>query len=86
MVTEEAVRELALRLPEAIESPTWGGDPGFKVRKKLFAHVYPDGRLVVRIDRSEREALMRAQPEKFQCSVPSMPFVEIPMQPLIARS
>ena len=78
MVTAATLRELALALPDAEEVPTWGGDPGFKVHGKLFAHLYPDGdRLSVKIDPHERELLLRAEPRKFACTVRSMPFVEV---------
>ena len=76
MATEKRLREIALGLPEVIEAPTWGGDPGFKVRKKLLAHVYGDGRVAFRVDLLEREALLQASPDKFSCSAPKWPFIE----------
>jgi hypothetical protein len=77
MATEDVLRRVALALPEAVEEPTWGGDPGFKVRNKLFAHLYGDGRVSLRIDRADREALLAAAPDKFACSAPKWPFIEV---------
>lgn len=77
MAGEEDVRSVVLALPGVFEAPTWGGDPGFKVGKKLLAHLYDDGRLVVRIDHDERAVLLAERGEEFSCSTPRMPFIEV---------
>ncbi|HTO54130.1 MAG TPA: MmcQ/YjbR family DNA-binding protein [Myxococcota bacterium] len=65
MTTEKTVRTLALGLPETSEKPCYG-TPGFYVRKKLFARILPDPRiLAVRVDLEEREALLSVAPEVF---------------------
>ena len=65
MATEKTVRSLALALPETQEKPCYG-TPGFYVRRKLFARLLPDPKvLAVRIDLSEREALLEVAPEVF---------------------
>jgi hypothetical protein len=59
------VRKLALALPGAEESTSYG-TPAFKVRGKLFARLHQDGEsLVVRIDRRERVLRMQADPAKY---------------------
>ena len=76
MATVKRLTEIALGLPEVVEEPTWGGDPGFKVRKKLLVHLYANGRASFRIDRHERQALLDASPDRFSCSAPNWPFIE----------
>ena len=58
----EAVRALALALPEAEERPSFG-TPAFFVRTKLFARLREDGELLVlRTGVFERDALIAAAP------------------------
>ena len=65
VATPGDVRELALALPETSERPSYG-TPGFRVRDRLFARLHQDGEsLVLWVDMDEREALARAEPEKF---------------------
>jgi hypothetical protein len=65
VTTEKTVRTLALSLPETSEKPCYG-TPGFYVRKKLFARILPDPKvLAVRVDLREREALLGVAPEVF---------------------
>ena len=65
MATPEDVRELALALPETTEKPSYG-TPGFRVKDKLFARLHPDGEsLVLRCDRTQREAMRDSEPAKF---------------------
>lgn len=64
-VTFETVRQLALALPGAEESTSYG-TPAFKVKKKLFVRFHQDGEsLVVPVDLADRELLMTEQPETF---------------------
>src|SRR5262245_35395660 len=59
------VRDLALALPEAEESTSYG-TPAFKVRGHLFARLHQDGKsLVVRIDQRERAIRMRVDPQTY---------------------
>ena len=63
--TFETARAIALRLPGAEESTSYG-TPAFRVRKKLFARLHQDGdALVVRADFDARDALLRASPRSF---------------------
>ena len=65
MATLDDVRELALALPEAAERPSYG-TPGLRVRDRLFARLREEDVLVVWVaDLSEKEMLLRAEPEKF---------------------
>jgi hypothetical protein len=65
MATAKTVRALALALPETSEKPCYG-TPGFYVKKKLFARLLPDPTvLAVRVDPSEREALLEVAPAVF---------------------
>jgi hypothetical protein len=61
MATVKRLRQIALGLPEVIDAPTWGGDPGFKVRKELLVHLYSDGRATFRID--PRTQLLHETPQ-----------------------
>ena len=62
-VTFDAIRQLALELPGAEESTSYG-TPAFKVRGKLFVRLHQSGEsIVVGIDRDERAMRMKADPE-----------------------
>lgn len=64
-VTFQAVRELALALPE-VEEGTSYGTPAFKVKGKLMVRLREDGEtIVIKIDFDTREILMQADPETF---------------------
>jgi len=59
------VRELALALPEAEESTSYG-TPAFKVRGKLFVRLKEDGEsIVVRIEEADRALRLQADPSAF---------------------
>jgi len=61
----ETVRKLALELPGAEESTSYG-TPAIKVRGKLFARLREDGEsFVLACDFEDREVLMAEQPEVF---------------------
>jgi hypothetical protein len=66
MVTEEDVRRAALALPATTEKPSYG-TPGSRVKDTLFARIRPEGDLLLvwTSDLGEKEALIRAEPEKF---------------------
>ena len=65
MVTEDQVREMALALPEAHEEGHWG-NPSFRVRKRIFAVLYPDERRVVlKLPLELQEALVATAPKVF---------------------
>src|SRR6478752_6568508 len=64
-VTWETARELALALPGAEESTSYG-TPAFKVRGKLFVRLHQSGEsLVVGIDENDRALRMKADPETY---------------------
>ena len=64
-MTFDDVRAIALALPGAEESTSYG-TPAFKVAGKMLARKHQDGvSLVVRISFDERELLMEAEPETF---------------------
>jgi hypothetical protein len=61
----EALRQIALALPETEEGLSYG-TPAFRVRGKLFVRLHESGyTLVVRIDDEERAMRMRADPKAF---------------------
>jgi hypothetical protein len=65
MATADDVRELALSLPETVEKSSYG-TPGYRVKDRLFARIHPDGKsLLLRVDRTQREAMHAAEPAKF---------------------
>ncbi|WP_375765885.1 MmcQ/YjbR family DNA-binding protein [Archangium gephyra] len=64
-VSFETVRQLALALP-GIEEGTSYGTPALKVRGRLLARLREDGEtLVIKIDFSDRDLLMQAEPDTF---------------------
>ena len=61
----QIVRRLALALPDAEESTSYG-TPAFKVRGKLFARLHQDNEsLVVRMDQRERAIRMQADQQTY---------------------
>jgi hypothetical protein len=65
MITFDAVREIAGRLPGAIEGTSYG-TPAFYVGKTLFVRQHQDGEsLVVRIDPDERSIRVAADPKTY---------------------
>jgi hypothetical protein len=61
----DTVLEIALALPGAEESTSYG-TPACKVAGKLFVRLHQEGdSIVVRIDKSERAMRMRADPNAF---------------------
>ena len=62
----ETVRAIALRLPGAVESTTYG-QPAFKVGGKLFAWISPDrhadGALALRVDLDEKPLAIAEEPD-----------------------
>ncbi|MGI8926687.1 MAG: MmcQ/YjbR family DNA-binding protein [Tepidiformaceae bacterium] len=66
MATNEAVREVALALPETAERPSYGGSPSFRVKGKFFARIREDGEtLVVLVNIDQKPVLIESAPQKF---------------------
>jgi len=64
-VSVDQLRALLLALPGVTEAPCYG-TPGFRVRGKLFARLWPDGEtLVLKMDIERREMLLETQPDLF---------------------
>ena len=66
MITEEDVRRAALSLPATTEKPSYG-QPGFRVKDRLFARIREEGDvLVLWVEgEGEKEALIASDPAKF---------------------
>ncbi|WP_432035279.1 MmcQ/YjbR family DNA-binding protein [Streptomyces cucumeris] len=65
MTTSDAVREIALSLPETTEKVAWSM-PTFRVAGKMFATLPEDETsIAVRCPKEERDELVLAEPEKF---------------------
>ena len=66
MVTEADVRRVALSLPHTSEKSSYG-QPGFRVKDRLFARIHDMGDvLVVWVnDLGEKEALIESDPATF---------------------
>ncbi len=65
MVPFERIRAIALALPEVEESTT-NGSLAFRVRGRLFLHLWDDGdTLVIRIGREEKQPLLMVDPDRF---------------------
>ncbi|MBJ7603402.1 MAG: MmcQ/YjbR family DNA-binding protein [Candidatus Dormibacteraeota bacterium] len=57
------VRDLALKLPEVVETASYG-TPSFKIRKRMIARLREEGDvLVVRIDLDDKEYLIQTRPD-----------------------
>jgi hypothetical protein len=65
-MTFEALREVALALPEVEEGTAWR-TPAFKVRKKMICRIHDklSDVLVVRIDMADKEYLIAARPDVY---------------------
>jgi hypothetical protein len=64
-VTWATVRKLALALPGAEESTSYG-TPAVKVKGKLFVRLREEGGvIVIRIDRADRDMRLAADPKVF---------------------
>ena len=64
-MTFDDVRAMALALP-MVEEGTSYDTPAFRVRKRLLARLHQDGEsLVVKVDPTEREALLATRPDEF---------------------
>lgn len=67
MVTEEDIRRIALGLPGTSEQPSYGGQPSWRTKPRMFAWIRtgPDA-LVVWVDSvEERDALIASDPATF---------------------
>ena len=65
-VNAEAVRRLALALPEATEEPHFERT-SFRVKGKIFATVAPDGSSMnVFVDDEQREIMCRVDPKAYE--------------------
>ncbi len=66
MADWETVRELGLAFPEVEESTSYG-QPGLRVRRKLFAwmSLSEKGALCVRVDPDEKELLLESNPKAY---------------------
>jgi hypothetical protein len=62
---KEAVRRLALALPEAEEKSHFG-KPDFRVRGRIFATLPEDGHAVVKLTPDQQEMLVGSEPAIFQ--------------------
>jgi hypothetical protein len=64
-VTPDEFRRLALAQPEAVESEHMG-HPDFRVRKKIFATLWPDdGYGVVMLTPEQQTVVTQAEPKMF---------------------
>jgi hypothetical protein len=64
-VRKDALKRLALALPEAVEQETWG-TPTFRVRKKIFAMLAEGQREAwVKSTHDEQRALTQMDPKTF---------------------
>lgn len=67
MATAADVRRIALSLPDTDEHPSYGGRPSFRVHKKGFVALQPDGETAILhvMSVEEKEELLAADPHKF---------------------
>ncbi|MGO4630617.1 MmcQ/YjbR family DNA-binding protein [Streptomyces sp. 2RAF24] len=67
MASSDAVRRIALSLPEAVEKPAWGM-PTFRAGQggRMFASLDDTDQVMgVKCPKEDREELIAAEPEKF---------------------
>ncbi|CAN5655880.1 MmcQ/YjbR family DNA-binding protein [soil metagenome] len=67
MVTTEDVRRIALSLPGTFERESYGGQPSWRTKARMFTWIREDPEaLVVWVDSvDERDALLAAEPDAF---------------------
>lgn len=67
MVSYDDVRRMALDLPETIEKPSYGGQPSWRTKQRMFIWIREDPEaLVVWVDSEEDKlALIDADPDVF---------------------
>jgi hypothetical protein len=64
-VTYDTIRQLALTLPDVVESTSYG-TPALKVKKQLFVRLHQDlDKIVLRMPFDRREELMAEDPETY---------------------
>jgi hypothetical protein len=64
-VTYDAIRQLALTLPDVVESTSYG-TPALKVKKQLFVRLHQDmDKVVLKMPFDRREELMAEDPETY---------------------
>lgn len=64
-VTYDTVRKLGLKLPDAVESTSYG-TPALKVKGKLFVRLHQDlDKIVVAMPFDRRDEMMAADPETY---------------------
>jgi hypothetical protein len=63
-VTFDDVRAMALALP-MVEEATSYESPAFRIRKRLLARLHADDALAVKVEPSEREALLATRPDRY---------------------
>ena len=85
-MTYEAVREIALALPQ-VEEGTCYGTPALRVRGKLLARLREDGEtLVLRVDPFERDQLLSAHPETYSLTDHYRPYPYVLVQLPLAEA
>ena len=67
MVTWDDVRRIALDLPGAFEQESYGGQPSWRTKARMFTWIKDEPEaLVVWVDsEEEKSALIAAEPQKF---------------------
>ena len=67
MVTWDEVRAIAMGLPGAFEQASYGGNPSWRTKPRMFTWIKDDPeRLVVWVDsEEEKHAVISAEPTKF---------------------
>jgi hypothetical protein len=63
-VTYDEVRALALKLPDVVETTSWG-NPSLKAKGKLLAVHKDEDTLVLRVPMPDKDFLLAADPELF---------------------
>jgi hypothetical protein len=61
MITPDAIRRLALALPETVEADHHGM-PSFRVAKKIFCTIHAQPRMMVKLDPEDQRNLAEAYP------------------------
>ncbi|MEM8924242.1 MAG: MmcQ/YjbR family DNA-binding protein [Actinomycetota bacterium] len=67
MITYDDVRELALALPEAYEQASYGGQPSWRTKARMFCWIRdePEALMVWVESLEEKEVLLAADPDTF---------------------
>lgn len=67
MLDYDAAREIAMSLPGAFEQETYGGQPSWRIKPRMFAWIRldPEALVVWVYSEQEKQSLIKLEPDKY---------------------